>query len=267
LFPEEQAKPYIKEFNAIDAIYSLLNQNVKSADVTAIMMQLQSIVNESVHLEKSETNEAKEEIYVDLSKLDFEKLKAAFAKAPHKNSLVFDLQQAIDQKLQQMLKENPLRLDFYDRYKEIVDEYNKGKSLEDTVATFEKLNNYVKDLTFEEQRAIRENLKDQETLAIFDLLSEGKELHGKDLKQVKKVAQETLEKLKAEKLTIDRWREKREVTAQVKSEIYNQLLWLPQELYTDEEVSLKTVTIYQHIYSNYYGAGNSVYQSHGLAVN
>lgn len=230
-------------------------------------MQLQSIVNESVHLEKSETNEAKEEIYVDLSKLDFEKLKAAFAKAPHKNSLVFDLQQAIDQKLQQMLKENPLRLDFYDRYKEIVDEYNKGKSLEDTVATFEKLNNYVKDLTFEEQRAIRENLKDQETLAIFDLLSEGKELHGKDLKQVKKVAQETLEKLKAEKLTIDRWREKREVTAQVKSEIYNQLLWLPQELYTDEEVSLKTVTIYQHIYSNYYGAGNSVYQSHGLAVN
>jgi hypothetical protein len=36
--------------------------------------------------------------------------------------------------------------------------------------------------------------------------------------------------------------------------------------YTDEEVSLKTVTVYQHIYSNY-GAGNSVYQSHGLAVN
>lgn len=259
LFPEEEAKPYIKQFNAIDAIYSLLNQNVKSADVTEIMMQLQNIVNESVHLEKSKIKEPKEEIYVDLSKLDFEKLKAAFAKAPHKNALVFDLQQAIDKKLQQMLKENPLRLDFYERYKEIVEEYNKGKSLEDTMATFDKLSNYVADLTFEEQRTIRENLKDQETLAIFDLLREGKELEGKDLKQVKKVAQETLEKLKAEKLKIDRWREKREVTAQVKSEIYNQLLWLPQEVYTDEEVSLKTVAIYQHIYSNYYGGGNSVY--------
>jgi type I restriction enzyme R subunit len=120
----------------------------------------------------------------------------------------------------------------------------------------------VTDLSFEEQRALRENLKDQETLAIFDLLREGKELEGKDLKQVKKVASETLEKLKAEKLKIDHWREKREVTAQVKSEIYNQLLWLPQEVYTDEEVSLKTVAIYQHIYSNYYGAGNSVYKSH-----
>jgi type I restriction enzyme R subunit len=215
-----------------------------------------------VHLEEDGTNEPKEEVYVDLSKLDFEKLKAAFAKAPNKNTLVYDLQQAIDQKLQQMLKENPLRLDFYERYKEIVEEYNKGKSLEDTVATFNKLSHYVTDLSFEEQRALRENLKDQETLAIFDLLREGKELEGKDLKQVKKVASETLEKLKAEKLKIDHWREKREVTAQVKSEIYNQLLWLPQEVYTDEEVSLKTVAIYQHIYSNYYGAGNSVYKSH-----
>jgi type I restriction enzyme R subunit len=264
LFPEEEVKPYIKEFNAIDAIYSLLNQNVKSADVTEIMMQLQSIVNDSVHLKKTEANEPKQEVYVDLSKLDFEKLKAAFAKAPNKNTVVYDLQQAIDQKLQQMLKENPLRLDFYERYKEIVAEYNKGKSLEDTIATFDKLSNYVTDLTFEEQRTIRENLTDQETLAIFDLLREGKELEGKDLKQVKKVAQETLEKLKAEKLKIDRWRQKREVTAQVKSEIYNQLLWLPQEVYTDEEVSLKTVTIYQHIYSNYYGAGNSVYGTVGI---
>jgi type I restriction enzyme R subunit len=188
------------------------------------MMQLQSIVNASVHLDERETNEPKDEVYVDLSKLDFQKLKAAFAKAPRKNSLVFDLQQAIDQKLQQMLKENPMRLDFYERYKEIVDEYNRGKSLEDTVATFDKLSHYVADLTFEEQRVIRENLKDQETLAIFDLLSDGKELFGKDLKQVKKVASETLEKLKSEKLKIDHWREKREVTAQVKSEIYNQFL-------------------------------------------
>ncbi|CAM3544824.1 hypothetical protein [Flavobacterium chungbukense] len=178
---------------------------------------------------------------------------------PNKNTFVYDLQNAIDQKLQQMLKENPLRLEFYERYKEIVDEYNKGKSLEDTLTAFNNLNNFYNDLTFEEKRVVREQLADQETLAIFDLLREGKELYGDDLKQVKKVASETLDKLKAEKLKIDHWREKREVTAQVKSEIYNQLLWLPQEVYTDEEVSLKTVTIYQHIYSNYYGAGKSVY--------
>ncbi len=259
LYPEEQAKKHVKAFNAIDAIYNLLNQNVKSADVTEIMMKLQKIVNENVYLDIDKSEEPKEEVYVDLSKLDFKKLKTAFAKVTNKNSLVFDLQNAIDQKLQQMLKENPMRLDFYKRYKEIVDEYNKGKSLEDTITAFDKLNDFINDLSFEEQRAVRENLNNQETLAIFDLLIEGKELESNDIKQVKKVAQETLEKLKAEKLKIDSWREKREVTAQVKSEIYNQLLWLPQEAYSDEEVSLRSVKVYQHIYTNYYGGGNSVY--------
>jgi type I restriction enzyme R subunit len=73
-----------------------------------------------------------------------------------------------------MLKENPLRLEFYERYKEIIAEYNQGKTLENTVKAFENLNEFVKDLTLEEQRAVRENLKDQETLAIYDLLREEK---------------------------------------------------------------------------------------------
>jgi type I restriction enzyme R subunit len=32
-----------------------------------------------------------------------------------------------------MLKNNPLRMEFYNRYKEIIEEYNNGKNLEDTV--------------------------------------------------------------------------------------------------------------------------------------
>jgi type I restriction enzyme R subunit len=259
LYPEEQIKPYIKDFNAIEAIYNLLNQNVKTADVTEIMMELQSVVSDSVLIKENEVVD-KEGVYVDLSTLDFEKLKAAFAKAPRKNTLTYNLQQAIEKKLQQMLKENPLRLEFYERYKEIIAEYNAGKTLENTLKAFENLNEFIKDLTVEEQRAVRENLEDQEALAIFDLLREGKELEGKDLKQVKKVARETLDKLKAEKLKIERWRESRQITAQVKGMIYDNLLWLPEEAYTDEDVSLKTVSVYQHIYSNYYGGGKSVYQ-------
>ena len=259
LYPEEQIKPYIKRYNAIEAIYNLLNQNVKTADVTEIMMELQSIVSDSVVLKEAKAEE-KKGVYIDLSSLDFEKLKAAFAKTSRKNSMVYNLQQAIDKKLEQMLKENPLRLKFYERYKEIIEEYNKGKSLDDTVKAFDNLNDFIKDLTVEEKRAVRENLEDQEALAIFDLLKEGKKLAPEELKSVKKVAKETLDKLKAEKLKIARWRESRQITAQVKGIIYDHLLWLPQETYTDEEVSLKTVSVYQHIYSNYYGAGQSVYQ-------
>lgn len=259
LFPEEQVKPYIKDFNAIEAIYNLLNQNVKTADVTEIMMELQSVVSESILVQENKA-EDKEGVYVDLSKLDFEKIKAAFAKAPRKNTITFNLQKAIEKKLEQMLKENPLRLEFYERYKEIIAEYNAGKSLENTIRAFENLSAFIKELTLEEQRAVRENLEDQEALAIFDLLREGKELDGEELKKVKTVAKKTLDKLKEEKLKIERWRESRQLTSQVKLLIYDNLMHLPVEKYTDEEVGIKTASVYQHIYSNYYGGDKSVYQ-------
>ena len=259
LYPEEQIKPYIKESNAIEAIYNLLNQKVKTADVTEIMIDLQSIVSDSVLLKENEVT-GKDGIYVDLSMLDFQKLKAAFAQTPRKNTLTYSLQQAIDKKLQQMLKENPLRLEFYERYKEIIAEYNAGKTLENTIKAFDDLNEFIQELTVEEQRAVRENLENQESLAIFDLLREGKKLEGRELKQVKKVAKETLDKLKTEKLKIERWRESRQITAQVKGLIYDNLLWLPQDIYTDEDVNTKTITVYQHIYSSYYGGGKSIYQ-------
>jgi type I restriction enzyme R subunit len=63
-----------------------------------------------------------------------------------------------------------------------------------------------------------------------------------------------------QELKIERWRESRQITAQVKGMIYDNLLWLPEEVYTDEEVSQKTINVYQHIYSNYYGGGQSIYQ-------
>lgn len=259
LFPSDKLKKHVKDFNAIEAIYTALNQNVKLANVTQIIMDLQSIVSDSVVIQNNEVNEGDEDVYVDLSSLDFDKLRTAFAKTPRKNTLVFNLQNAIEQRLEQMLKENPLRIEFYERYKEIIDEYNRGKNLEDTLRTFNSLNDFIKDLSFEEQRVVRENLNDQETLAIFDLLKEGKNLSNNELKEVKKVAAKTLEILKEEKLKIDNWRESRQIKAQVKSTIYDNLLYLPQESYSDEEVGLKTANVYQHIYSNYYGKNKSIY--------
>lgn len=255
LYPEKQAIKHIKKYNAIDAIYNALNQKTKSADITEVMMRLQAVVNDSILLDNSIVREPQEEVYVDLAKLDFDKLRMAFAKIPRKNELVYDLQNAVDQKLQQMLAENPLRLEFYERYQEIIESYNKGKSLEDTVKIFEDLQEFIRDLSVEDQRAIKEQL-DQDTLTIFDLLKDGKLLSEKDLKEVKKVAKQTLDKLKEEKLKIPNWKESRQIKAQVKSTIYENLLWLPPEAYTDEEVSLKSVAVYQHIFSRY---GNQTY--------
>jgi|GEM_PF-3060195 len=44
--------------------------------------------------------------------------------------------------------------------------------------------------------------------------------------------------------------------------IYDKLLNLPQEPYSDEEVHTKADVVYQHIFTNYYGGGQSTYNIH-----
>ena len=256
LYPEEEVKQFIRQFNAIEAIYQQLNQQTKSADVISIIMDLQAIVNESILIDTKSVNDP-EGVYVDLSKLDFDNLKAAFAKTQKKNTVVFDLQRAVDKKLEQMMQDNPLRLEFYDRYQEIIKEYNQGKSLEDTINAFNNLNDFIKDLNEEDARAIKENL-DEESLAIFDLLRVGKVLNKEEIKEVKKVSVDVLKKLKAEKLSLERWRESRQITAQVKTIIFDTLQWLPQQTYSDTDVSEKTIQVYQHIYSCYPGENRKI---------
>ena len=245
LFPEKEAKKFTKRYNAIDAIYNKLNQKTKSADVTEIILRLQSVVNDSIVIDS-----VSEPVNVatDLSNLDADALRKAFEKVQRKNELVYDLNKAVEQKLEQMLKENPLRMEFYERYKEIVEEYNNGKSEAELKRSFDQLTAFVQTLSQEEQRTFQENL-DEPTLSIFDLLIQNKDLNKAEREQVKKVAKDTLEKLQAEKLNIPNWKESREMKAGIKTTIYDQLLWLPEEKYTDEEVSLKSLAVYQHVYS------------------
>lgn len=249
LFPEKQAKQFVKEYNAIDALYNRLNQKVKSADVTEIIMQLQEVVNESVSID---TVSEPADVYIDLSKFNIEALKKAFEKIPRKNELVYDLNKAVEQKLEQMLRENPLRLEFYDRYKEIVEKYNNGKSDIELQRSFDQLMEFYQDLSTEDKRAFQQNL-DQPTLSIFDLLIKGKNLTKEEEDTVRNVAKETLETLQKEKLNIPNWKESREIRSAVKTTIYDRLLWLPEDKYSDEEVSLKSIQVYQHVYSyNFY---------------
>ncbi|MFV0146621.1 type I restriction endonuclease subunit R [Empedobacter falsenii] len=245
LFPEKQAKQFVREYNAIDALYSKLNAKVKSADVTEVVMRLQSVVNESISIVGAQETEG---VYIDFSKFNIKALQEAFAKIPRKNELVYDLNKAVENKLEQMLKENPLRLEFYERYQEIVEEYNNGKSEIELKRSFDKLTQFYQELTVEEKRAFQENL-DEPTLSIFDLLVKGKDLTKDEKETVKKVAQETLEILQREKLNIPNWKESREIRSSVKTTIYDKLLWLPEEKYTDEDVSLRSVQVYQHVYS------------------
>ena len=73
------------------------------------------------------------------------------------------------------------------------------------------------------------------------------------------MAKETLEKLKQEKLNIDNWRQSTQVSAQIGVLIRNNLFQLPVSIYPDDEIEKLSIKFYQHLFSNYYGNGKSVY--------
>ncbi|NOQ63346.1 MAG: HsdR family type I site-specific deoxyribonuclease [Methyloprofundus sp.] len=255
LYPEQEVKPFTPYYNALNAIYRQLNQTLKSADISSVMLRLQQEVNMSVSLVN---NEVRETDFVDLSCLDFDKLRAAFAQSKHKNTVVFDLQNAIEKKLEQMVQENPIRMEFYDKYKTIIEEYNVGKDIQAVQKAFNDLNEFMADdLSPEMERAVREGLN-EETLAIYDLLRKP-ELTAKEEIEVKKVAKKTLETLKFEKLKIERWRESEQVSSQVKVMISDALEYLPPASYPDKELADISLVVYQHVYSHYQGGGASSY--------
>ncbi len=245
--------------DAIDIIYKSLVGDREKADITEIMRELQAVVDEAIDTTDRSDRDATKPF--DISKIDFEKLRAEFATTPNRNSTVQRLKAAIEDRLRRMLARNPLRTDFQRRYEEIVAAYNREKDRLAVEAALEELLKFANDLDEEDNRAVREEL-DEESLAVFDLLRKP-DLGAADLRTIKKIAVDLLATLKAEKLKIDQWRDKESTRAAVRTEIRD-FLWsdqtgLPAPGYTQAEIEGKVAVVYRHIHYAYPHLPSPVY--------
>ena len=154
---------------------------------------------------------------LDLSEIDLAKLKEKFKVTEHKNLLISNMRAFIQQKIQQMLKINQNRVNFADRYNEIVDNYNSGATV--TEEFFEDLKKFTEELNEEDKRHIREGLTEDE-LEIFDLLVKEK-LTKDEEKQVKLASKDLIQKLvnASPKILINEWWRDPQTKARVKSMI------------------------------------------------
>jgi len=83
-----------------------------------------------------------------------------------------------------MIAINRTRIDFQEKFQKMIDEYNTGAY--NIEVFFEKLVNFARELGEEEQRAIRENLSNEE-LVVFDLLTKPElDLSKKEIDEVKR---------------------------------------------------------------------------------
>jgi type I restriction enzyme, R subunit len=62
---------------------------------------------------------------VDLSRIDFEKLRNEFAnKVRRKHAAIQDIREVVEKKLAQMLAHNLMRMDYFKKYQEIIADYS-----------------------------------------------------------------------------------------------------------------------------------------------
>ena len=234
--------------NAISEIYDLLQVKRKHADNSALMAQINEIVSEYVTVTKNTGEEDNKKF--DISKIDFDRLRREFEKAKNKNLLLKDLQQLVEERLARMLRENPLRIDYYQRYQEIVDEYNRDNKKDEIAIIFENLMKLVNDLDDEQKRYVREGFDSDEELTMFDLLVKDS-LSKEEVKKVKKLAQTMLSKIKTRIHELDHWRDKEE-TQSIISVLIRDLLWadLPDS-YDDNAIATYRQQIYEYVYNTY----------------
>ena len=255
LMPDHSIYKFKPQRDAINALYTMINAKIEEADITHMVKQVQDVVNKSIEtlnleLEKIEGYGEK----IDISSLDFKKIEEEFLKVKgNQNIAVQSLKDKVAKKLNRLLDQNPLRIDFYERYQQIIDDYNRGKEYRSIKEIFDELVVLLGDLSEESTRAKRENLAEDE-LTVFDLLVVGKKVSDKEKAKVKEAAQKLLERLKENEFKVDRWAEKTQTSAAVKKVIEDYLFQtLPSPSY-DADIQIKTDLLFNDFkgrYANY----------------
>ncbi len=259
ILPDPAAKDLAPRCILFDVISQKIRSLTPPADISGVMEEVQKLLDDSIAAEgyviRDPAGAWTTEHVVDLSKIDFEALKAKFEQG-RKRTEAEKLKGKISSKLRKMVRLNRTRMDYLDRFQRMIDEYNAGSMNIDEF--FKWLVSFAQGLNEEEKRGISEQLTEEE-LAIFDLLTKPEiSLTKKEEQQIKKVGRELLEILKREKLVLD-WRKRQQSRAQVRvtiEDIFDR--GLPQA-YTPGLYQKKCDVVYQHVYDSYFGAGKSIY--------
>ncbi|MCT7950741.1 type I restriction endonuclease subunit R [Ancylothrix sp. C2] len=248
--------PAAGEFNQILLNFAEITRRIKklnpAVDISEAKAAIEEILDQSIGALEYVIPESNQ--IIDISKMDFEALKAKF-KTGYKRTEIEKLKGVINKKLTQMVRLNKGRLDYLDKFEQMINQYNADSC--NVEGFFADLVEFAKEINLEDKRALSENLEEEE-LATFDLLTQADiVLSEKKKQEVKKVAKELLDTLKREKLVLD-WRRRQQSKAAVKVTIEDILDRLP-ESYSAEEYQRKCEEVYQHIYESYSGAGQSIY--------
>jgi type I restriction enzyme R subunit len=158
-----------------------------------------------------------------------------------------DIRDIVEQKLAELLDQNPMRMDYQLKYEQIVAAYNQEKDRTTIEETFRQLVELANSLDDEQKRATREGLSEEE-LALFDILL--KDGIGKtDREHVKQASRELLVAVRARLAELDRFWEKEQTKAEVETLILDHVYAnFPDPPFSREEKTLIAANVYAHVW-------------------
>lgn len=237
-----------EKYNAIDAVARNLKAKRRHVTNVDLMVQLNLIMNEYVQMDQSGSDKKSKQF--DISKIDFVLLGKEFAKAKRQNLLLRDLEELVKMRLSILLSTNSNRINFYERYQEIIEAYNSEQDRATIEKTFMDLMDLAASMDEEQQRYVREGFKNDEELSMYDLLFKD-DLSKQDIKKLKAVAVELLEKIKTKIESLDHWTDKQETKAAVDTLIRDTLWKELPESYDDVAINMYRARVYEYVYTHY----------------
>lgn len=239
-----------KEYEAIAAIYGELQKKRRHVDTTDLMVEINAIISEYVEMDDVPPTTAEESRRFNISEIDFDLLRREFARVKKKNLIMKDLEEIIQLKLDRLLLNNPNRIDYYERYQQIITDYNSEQDRATIEKTFMDLMDLASHLDNEEKRYAREGFDSDEELSVYDMLFR-ENLSKADIQKIKGVASSLLKKIKAKIAELDHWTDKQETKAAVDNLIRDTLWEELPECYDEISISEYRQRIYEYIYTRY----------------
>ncbi|MCI0458563.1 MAG: type I restriction endonuclease subunit R [Gemmataceae bacterium] len=247
LLTEPSIYQYAVRRDNLETIYRKLEERRDTADVTCVLKELHRIVNEAIRAQAPGDDQAVG-LTVDLSQIDFQRLRDEFAaRVARKSAVLEEIRALVERKLQALVQQNPDRMDYYRKYQTILADYNREKDRATVEQTFAQLLDLAALLDAEERRAAEEGLSKDE-LALFDLLFK-ENISKADREKLKQASRGLLASLQEVLGRMDRWTEKEQTQAEVRVFILDRLCEaLPNPPYSPEETERVAGAVYQYVW-------------------
>jgi type I restriction enzyme R subunit len=210
--PEVLGRLLVRQVAVFQYLRGVIDAHAQQADIDEVARKIDELLDASVVVDKSRVREpGQHETFAitkrgkvwDLSKIDFDKLKQDFRQTEHRNIEIADLRAFLEKKLADMLRQNATRVEFAERLRRIIENYNAGGSSNESY--FDELVKFTRDLKTESERAFRAGLTEDEQ-EIYDLLKKPRMTQPEE-QRVKLAAKSLLARLTAAqpKVLVQEW--------------------------------------------------------------